>query len=285
MEYERRGGPSIQYQFVNARFFRIAGFHWKAGRAWSEDEGKIKHPLVGVVNQALAGKFPVGSVLTLINANGNPAPVRIVGIVEQPLLDQYRPKPAPTVFLPYQCATTSAMNVIAFFRGDAAGTKQALEAAILGSDPPLRSYAIQDYGVRIADNWSPWVVMMAMLWIAGTFALALAATGMGAYLIQTFVERRQPIALRYALGALVRNVWGWVNRQTRTAISVGAGAALALWGAVLLLPAGMVPAFGIPSALAATAAVTIVAGVWTAASWLASRRAASQTLAERIRHS
>jgi hypothetical protein len=224
-------------------------------------------------------------VLKLINANGNLAPVRVVGVVEQPLLDQYRPKPAPMVFLPYQRATVGAMNVIASFRGDAAGVKQSLEAAIRGSDPPLRSYSIQDYGVRIANNWSAWFVMMAMLWIAGAFALALAATGMAAYLIQTFVERRQPIALRYSLGALVRNVWVWVNRQTRVAISVGAGVALALWAVVLLLPAGMVPALGIPSALAAAAAVTVVAGVWTAASWLASRRATSQTLAERIRHS
>ena len=283
MEYERRGGPSIHYQFVNARFFGIAGFRWKAGRAWTEDEGKLTHPMVGAVNQALASRFPVGSVLKLINANGNPAPVRIVGILEQPLLDQYRPKPAPLVFLPYQRATTGSMNVIAPFLGEAVHAKQSLEAAILGSDPPLRGYSIQDYGARIADNWSGWLAIVSMLWIAGAFALALAATGMAAYLIQTFVERRQPIALRFALGALVRNVWGWVNRQTRPAILTAAAAALALWGAVLLTPAGMVPAFGAPSALAAVAAVAGVAGLWAAVSWFASRRAASQPLAERIR--
>jgi predicted permease len=278
MEYERRGGPSIQYQFVNARFFGIAGFRWKAGRAWTEEEGKLTHQLVGAVNQALAGKFPVGSILRLINANGNPAPVRIVGIVEQPLLDQHRPKPGPLVYLPYQCATIGSMNVIAPFQGDAVRARQSLEAAILESDPPLRGYSIQDYGVRIADNWSGWLAMVTMLWIAGAFALALAATGMAAYLTQTFVERRQPIALRYALGALVSNVWGWVNRQTRVAILTAALAALALWGAVLMLPAGMIPEFGVPAALAAAVAIAVVAGMWAAASWFASRRAASQPL-------
>jgi hypothetical protein len=283
MEYERRGGPSIQYQFVNARFFGAAGFHWKTGRAWTEEEAKLTHPMVGAVNQALARKFPLGAILRLINANGNPAPVRIVGIVEQPLLDQYRPKPGPLVFLPYQRATVGSMNVIVPFQGDAVRARQSLEAAILGSDPPLRSYSIQDYGVRIADNWSGWLAMVTMLWIAGAFALALAATGMAAYLTQTFVERRQPIALRYALGALVRNIWGWVNRQTRVAILTAAAAALAVWAAVLALPAGMVPEFGVPAALAAAASVTIVAGMWAAVSWFASRRAASQPLAERIR--
>jgi hypothetical protein len=63
MEYERRGGPSIEYQSVNARFFGIAGFRWKAGRAWTEEEGKVAHPMVGVVNQALVRQFPVGSIL------------------------------------------------------------------------------------------------------------------------------------------------------------------------------------------------------------------------------
>jgi len=284
IEYDRRGGPSIQYEFVNSRFFGLAGFHWKAGRAWSEEEGKLTHPIAGVVNQALAGKVPVGSILRLINANGNPAPIRIVGIVEQPLLNQYRPKAAPAVFLPYQCATVASINIIAQFRGDRGRARHALETVILGSDPPLRSYSIQDYGVRIADNWSAWLAMIAILWVAGAFALALAATGMGAYLIQTFVERRQPIALRFALGALVRDIWGWVNRQTFAAISAGAATALALWGAALLLPAGMIPAFGLPAILAAAAAVAIVAGLWGVASWLASRRAASEALAERIRN-
>jgi hypothetical protein len=93
-----------------------------------------------------------------------------------------------------------------------------VEAAILGSDPPLRSYSIQDYDVRIADNWSAWLAMVIMFRIAGAFALALAATGMGAYLTQPFVERRQPTALRFALGALVRNVWGWLNRQNRVCL-------------------------------------------------------------------
>jgi putative ABC transport system permease protein len=284
MEYERRGGPSIQYQFVNARFFGIAGFRWRAGRAWTEEEGKLTHPMVGVVNQALAGKFPVGGILRLINANGNPAPVRIVGIVEQPPLDQHRPKPGPLVFLPYQRATIGSMNVIAPFQGDAVRAKRSLEAAILGSDPPLRGYSIQDYGVRIADNWSGWLAMVTMLWIAGAFALALAATGMAAYLTQTFVERRQPIALRYALGALVRNVWGWVNRQTRVAILTAALAALALWGVVLALPAGMVPEFGVAAIAAAASSVAVVAGMWCAVSWFASRRAACHPLAERLRY-
>jgi putative ABC transport system permease protein len=278
MEYERRGGPSIQYQFVNARFFGIAGFRWKAGRPWTEEEGKLAHPMVGAVNQALAGKFPVGSILRLINANGNPAPVRIVGIVEQPLLDQHRPKPGPLVFLPYQRATIGSMNVIAPFEGNAVRAKQSLEAAIMGSDPPLRGYSIQDYGVRIVDNWSGWLAMVTMLSIAGAFALALAATGMAAYLTQTFIERRQPIAMRYALGALVSNVWGWVNRQTGVAILTAALAALALWSAVLMLPAGMVPEFSVPAALAAMAAIAVVAAMWAMASWFASRRAASQPL-------
>ena len=150
------------------------------------------------------------------------------------------------------------------------------EAAILASDPPLRGYSIQDYGGRIADNWSGWLAMVTMLSIAGAFAMALAATGMAAYLTQTFVERRQPIAMRYALGALVSNVWGWVNRQTGVAILTAVLAALASWGAVLMLPAGMIPEFGIPAALAAVAAIALVAGMWAAASWLASRRAASQ---------
>jgi putative ABC transport system permease protein len=283
MEYERRGGPSIQYQFVNARFFEIAGFRWKAGRAWTEDEAKLTHPIVGVITQALARKFPVGSILRLINENGNPAPVRIAGIVEPPLLDQYRPKPAPLVFLPYQSATIGSMNVIAPFRGDAARAKRNLDAAIRAGVPPLR-YSIQDYGARIADNWTAWQAIVTIFWIAGIFAIALAATGMAAYLIQMFAERRQPVALRYALGAMIRNVWGWVNRQTRIATLTGAAAAVALWGAVLLVPAGMVPAFGVPAVLAAVAAVGAVAGLWGAASWLASRRAAARPLAEGIRH-
>jgi hypothetical protein len=137
--------------------------------------------------------------------------------------------------------------------------------------------------VRIADNWTAWRAIVIMLWIAAACALALATTGMAAYLVQTFVERRQPIALRYALGALARNVWGWVNRQTRIAISAGAAASLMLWGAVILMPAGMVPVLS-EAILSAASAVGAVAGLWSALSWLASRRSAAQPLAERIRH-
>jgi hypothetical protein len=61
--------------------------------------------------------LPVGSIRKPIDANGNPAPIRFVGIVDQPPLDRRRPKPAPLVFLPYRRATVAAMSAIAPFSG------------------------------------------------------------------------------------------------------------------------------------------------------------------------
>lgn len=142
----------------------------------------------------------------------------------------------------------------------------------------------QDYSRHIHDNWLLWGWTIAVLWLAGLLALALAAAGTSAYLMQTLAERRHEIALRYALGALALEIWFWMTRQVRPALVAGLAVSGALSALVLWMSGGMTPERGFAYWLAGAVAVLVLATLWSAASWVVSWKAGAEALMERLRH-
>ncbi|SPE35468.1 membrane hypothetical protein [Candidatus Sulfopaludibacter sp. SbA3] len=115
-------------------------------------------------------------------------------------------------------------------------------------------------------------------------ALALALTGIMAYLTQMFAERRHEMALRCALGGWTRDIWGLITRRAAPSLAIGTILAGLLGTVVMWLPDGMAPAFGLALWAAAAGSIAALWASWGAASWWASRHAATKSGMERLRH-
>jgi predicted permease len=284
-EYEAAGRHVARVAHVNSRFFDIPGFRWRQGRGWTASEERQFPPPV-VVNQALARQVgnQLGNSLVIVNSNGTRVASRIAGIVDQPPLDLYGSAAPPTIFVPYPFGSPGRIGMLVRFTGASEPARAAIQAAFHEVDPDLNP-GMQDYGPRIQANWIAWRYLAGFLSVAGLLALGLAVTGAAAYLTQTFGERSHEVALRCAFGSQSGGIWIWVTRQVVRAlvaatVVAAAGASLVKW-----LPSGMVPATGLALWAGFSLAIALVWAAWSAACWLASRRAAAEPLMSRLRHS
>lgn len=286
LEYEAGSRHLAQVIHVNAAFFRIAGFRWRYGHAWQE-EGlcrNVSHRIAVVVNRELAEQagHMDGSII-LFNRDGRQVPVDIAGVAEQPPLDLYG-RPKPTIFVPYQCASLANTKLLVVPTGNAAIEQQEIIAQSREIDPTVK-LKIQDYGSQVRTRFSlGWQTMEALFWLAGLASLGLAFTGITAYLVQFFAERRYQTMVRCAMGARSPNIWMWVTRQAVPALASGTALGAALELLALWLPPEIAPrhSLGLWAAGATAPLVLWVGSALTAG--LASRRAARAPLTGYLRH-
>jgi MacB-like periplasmic core domain len=269
-----------EWMSVNGRFFQIPGFRWRSGRVWTEEEATHCDRLRVVVNEPLArGSGDAPRQIVLVNSNGRRVDADIVGVVDQPSLDLYQTRAGPMIFIPYQCATISQRDVILPAGHDA---QAALGQAVREADALLQP-VVRDFARRLDANALAWRIIVAGLWCAAMLSLGLALTGMAAYLVQTFAERRHEMAMRCALGGIAHDIWTLLARQVAAALVLGTLLAGLFGMGVLRLPTGMTPAPG-GITMAAAAAVLLLWSLWGLASRFASERAAAVRLIRRLRH-
>jgi predicted permease len=282
-EYETAGRHVGRIAHVNSRFFDIPGFRWTQGRAWTASEERQFPPPV-VVNQALAQQVGrLGDSLVIVNANGTRVSSRIAGVVDQPPLDLYGSAAQPTIFVPYPFGSIGRTALLVRFIGDPGAAKAAIEAAFREVNPDVKP-AIQDYDLRIQATWIAWRYLAGFLSVGGLLALGLALTGAAAYLTQTFSERSHEVALRCAFGSQSGGIWIWVTRRVVRALGAATVVAAAAASLMRWLPSGMVPVSGLALWAGFVLAIVLIWAAWSAACWLASRRAALEPLMTRLRH-
>ena len=281
-EYEAGGRHVAYIAHVNARFFDTPGFRWLRGRVWTEAE-ESRFPPPVVVNQAIVQEAsPLANSLVIVNPNGTRVQTWIAGVVEQPSLDPYRAKAPPTIFIPYPAGRLNRTMMLVRFSGSAEAARSTIETVVREVDPVVQPY-FQYYGDRIRITAIGWRYLMALLSVTALLALGLALTGSAAYLTQTFSERSQEVALRCALGSRCGGIWIWATRQVCPALIAVVAAASASAEFAKWLPSRMVPTSRLVLWAACGFSVILVLGMWSAACWLASRRAAANPLMDRLR--
>jgi len=224
----------------------------------------------------------LGETITLFNRDGSPVPVRVAGVVEQPFLDLYR-MPQPMIFIPYQCASLANTKLLVIPGKKAAIGEEEIASLLREVDPTAR-IQIQDYGRQVRTRFAVgWRAMEGLLWLAGLAALTLTFTGLTAYLLQFFSERRNQVAVRCALGARGGNLFVWVSRQAAPGLVAGTAAGAALGILALLLPAEIAPPQSWGFWAGVGSPILVLWAAWAAASSLASHRAATASVIECLR--
>ena len=229
-------GVSPDY-FDTMRIGRLAGRDFRIGDIAPTRDGQQPVAGVGIVNEAFAraffdGRDPTGRQVLVRQYKLGPddreveAPMEIVGLVRDTAYRDLREPMRPTVFVPNEARSQSALIV-----------RTTADPVMLG--PTLRRAVTQsraDFRVMNVGTQSAFVqrqllqerLLATMSLFFAAVALLLAGVGLYGVLNYAVIQRRREIGVRMALGARAAHV---VRRVTKEMLApVGAGSILGLAG-------------------------------------------------------
>jgi putative ABC transport system permease protein len=280
--------PAAVVNCVSPRYFETIGTRVLTGRAFNERDTATS-PKVYIISQTMAtGLFgnenPIGRRLAQA-VSKNLQWGEIVGIVAD--VKSVMPDPGPVTFQLYQPMAQAfrPYNEIAVrVAGVAPSTMvESIRAVMVQLDPdlPVRNLKTADATIERANYGLG--VLRDMLTIFAVLGLGLASLGVYGVISRTMAHRTSEFAIRFALGARIRDI-------TRTVLASGLklaliGAAFGLLGALALsrFLAATNPGMQLnsPAVLFGTTLLLIVVAL--VASWLPARRAARINPIEALR--
>jgi len=266
-------------QIVGPRFFETLGIPLRSGREFGRQDGPTA-PRVAVINETMARQFfghqdPVGRHFRLPASPG--VAFEIVGVAKDAKYRSLRERPTRTFYVPSgQQPSSSGPPLLVALRtvGSPAAFVPAVRRTLQGIDSQLQVLDVR----TMADVVDASLVQERFVsHLAGLFsvsALLLAALGLYGTMSYGVARRTAEIGIRMALGARHGDVLWLVLREAL---------ALALLGAAIGLPAGLVGTRAISSLLfglspsdpvTLTLATAVMLAVATFAGYLPARRAA-----------
>jgi predicted permease len=268
-----RPGPTADFRIVSPGYFETVGVRVVAGRALIEGDRDAEDPVV-VVNGALAralfpGRDPLGERIRF--ADGDTA-WRIVGLVADVRQRGLGEEPKPEAYAPLALTGGGGFSLLVRTPAGLALTPS-LRAAIRGVDSEQPIVNVRTLAAARAESLAEPRTTAALLAIAATLALVIAAAGLAGLLAYTLGQRHREFGIRLALGAtrgdIARLVLG------RTAALVGAGGLLGLGGALLATRGLDAMLFGLAANDPATYATvaSVLAGAAAASALPSLRRA------------
>jgi len=266
-------------QIAGPRFFETFGIRLRAGREFSAADAASSAP-VAIVNETMARHFfgaanPVGRHFRL-PAKPDIA-IEIVGVAKDAKYRNLREPATRTFYVPFlQQSNASAQGIVIALRtaGPPADLVPAVRSALRGIDARLQPLDIRTMAEVVDASLIQERFVSQLASFFSALALLLAALGLYGVMSYGVAGRTAEIGLRMALGARHRDVTWLVLREAL---------ALALLGAAIGLPAGLLGAraissllFGLGAADPMTlgAATTLLLAVAGLAGYLPARRAA-----------
>ncbi|MGQ0733799.1 MAG: ADOP family duplicated permease [Acidobacteriota bacterium] len=223
---------NTRQRIVSPGFFQAMGVRLIAGRDFSGDD-RPGSPLVVIVNRSfarmyLADRDPLTVRFTAGYPNINPKNVwTIIGVVDDVRQRSLSVAPEPAY---YTSSGQGTPRRQAFVVQASAGDSAALRAAIRDEAHTLDPQMAVDIE-RISDivdaGLSRQRLGMALMVGFGLAAVALAAVGIYGVIAYAAAQRRGELAVRLALGASPRQVFGLMLAQGRMLAVVGVGIGLA----------------------------------------------------------
>lgn len=246
-ESERQGVVQTQVCWVNSGYARAMGTPLIKGRMISDDDTAAS-PLVAVVNETFARRFPpgqdpIGENITVLGPKAKPAEktYTIVGVLGDARQHEVTHTPDPEVLMAYRqfppngflytAIVASGTNYIVRTRGN-------VDLTI--SIRQIFRHAAPDYAVdhfrtlRGALDETTFNQRLS-LYLTGAFAgvaILMVLTGLYGVLSQLVGQRRREIGIRMALGASRGSIHSMILRRalalTTVGLVVGLGASLAV---------------------------------------------------------
>jgi putative ABC transport system permease protein len=271
--------PAAVVNSISARYFETFQTRLLAGRAFNESD-TLASPKVFIISQrtatALFGKEdPIGRRIAQTGI-GKPQWGEIVGIAAD--VKSILPDPGPVTLQVYQpmAQEPRPYNEIAVRTNGVApaAVVQSIREAMtqLDADLPVRELQPADKTIDRANYQT--ALLRDMLSSFAVLGLGLASLGIYGVIARTVAQRAGEFAIRFALGACIRDI-------TRLVLLSGAkmaliGAILGLFGAIAVtrLLASANPGMQLNSPLVLAGTTFLLIAVGLLASWFPARRAA-----------
>ena len=273
---------------VSSEFFQTLQARLLRGRYFTDAEDTSK-PGVAVINQALAnvyfpGEDPIGKRIGDTTLSPKSL-VEVIGVIDDIREGSLEDKVWPAIYYPLNQSPDNFVTVFARTDQDERSVLPTMVAAIRALDPSIAVFDEATMSQRIYNSPSAYLHRTSACLIGGFAAVALVLGAVGLYGIVAYSvgQRTREIGVRIALGAQRAAVYQLVMKEAGKLTGSGIifGLVLAVAAAALMkkLLFG-VPAWDIPTLLAAGGALTIAALL---ASYFPARRAVSVNPVDALR--
>jgi putative ABC transport system permease protein len=243
-------GPNddSDFQLVNAGYFTALRINLLRGRLFNDYDTSGSAPVV-IVNRAFAHRYwpnsdPIGQRLF----KGNPAPFRIVGVVD----DVHLGGPAQPANIEIYFAATQAeslpvapSDLAVRTAADPLALLNAIQREVWTLDKDQPVTAVRTLDEVLAQSTSAARFNMLLLALFAALALLLAAVGIYGVVSYSIAQRAPEIGIRIAVGASPADILGLVLREITSLVAVGGilgvGVSLALSRYVASMLFGVAP--------------------------------------------
>jgi macrolide transport system ATP-binding/permease protein len=210
---------------VSTGYFTTLGARLLRGRYFTEAEDSSK-PHVAIINHTFARQFFPGEDALgkqLAHVSTSPAPIEIVGIVEDIREGSLETAIPPVIYVPFNQDTDNFFGLVVRTSQDERPLLPALAATIHQIDPGIVTVRGMTMKVRINASQSAYLHRSAA-WLVGGFAalaLLLGVVGLYGVIAYSVSQRSREIGIRMALGAQPRSVYKLILKEAGWLIACG----------------------------------------------------------------
>ena len=238
------------FQTISPGYFHTFGLTLREGRAFTESD-REGSPRVVIVNQRLADAyFPARDALgkrllipQLGQSTANPLPpvaAEIVGIVNNVKNARLNEPPNPEIYVSYQQAPATSEYLVVWSRSELGPLLAALQKALSEVDPDLPFTDVSSMDERLARSLEGGRVVVTLMVVFALMALAMGSVGLYGVISYSVTQRTSEFALRMALGASRRRIFGSVAAGALRLLAIGGALGFLLALGVARLLGGMI---------------------------------------------
>ena len=282
MSIEGKPAPDGQAYIVHFRrastgYFNTMRIRVLRGRDFLATD-VVGQPLVAVVSRQLAdmywpGEDPIGRRILRGSA---PAPITVVGIVDDVRDVSMSQPPSPTVYIPFSqnnVAITPVSLVVRTGGADPLALSSAVRSAVLSIDPQQPIDSVTTVSQFLSDSLGPQRFRSSLLVVLGGIGLMLAALGIYGVTSRAVVERTSELGVRLALGATPGSLARLVVWQAMRAVLIGLGVGIGLAAVAAVAMFRLLPNLELAQGWTTVPAILVLATVAVAAAAIPARRA------------
>jgi predicted permease len=230
--------PDVKFNSVSANYFAVLGTTLVRGRLFDQADERPGEAVV-IVNERFAseyfpGRDPLGTTIRLGDDAGTPH--RIVGIVQNAVVNRVGEEPEPYFYLPFARGDSPEMTFFVDAAGHPATLASLTRDVLTKLDRRLQPRLQITMAQYVDFSTSTYQATATLASLLGLLGLLLTAVGVYGVMAYRTTKRTREIGIRVALGAPRSQVVSMVLREgARIAgLGIAAGIPLALIATRLL---------------------------------------------------
>ena len=245
-EVEATARPNAEYRVTSEKYFDVMGIPLIRGRTFTagdnSDAGNALIVNQAWVDQHASGRDPLQLRIRL--GNGNDGPIwQVVGVVGDVRLQSLDVAARPTIYAPYRQAAGHDMTFVFAGAGPSGDLLDAARSIVQRVDRDQPAFGLATMDNVVAASVAEREILVRMVTLFGSMALALAGLGIFGVVSFTVRQRMREIGIRLTLGARPSSVAALVLTD---GVKLGlVGVALGLAGASIATGAIQSMLFGV----------------------------------------